>query len=140
MKEGNGVGPAPAATPDFDEVAAFLRSCATTLPEAYEEPAWVGVRWRIRTNTFAHVLDIVGGHPPSYAAAAATHGPAIVLMFRSHGDELEALCHAGPPFFRAPWRTDEIGLTITADTDWTEVTELVTESYRLRAPKKLGGL
>lgn len=130
---------APSGSPDFDEVVAQVRARCLALPGTYEEPAWVGVRWRIRTRTFAHVLDVIGGHPPSYARAAGTDGPVIVLMFRSDGDELEALRHSGPPFFTTPWRRDEIGMRLTADADWDEVAELITESFRLLAPKKLGG-
>ena len=36
-------------------------SLCLALPEAYEEEAWVGTRWRIRTKTFAHVLMIDRG-------------------------------------------------------------------------------
>jgi hypothetical protein len=30
-----------------------LRTICLALPEAHEEAAWVGTRWRIRTRTFA---------------------------------------------------------------------------------------
>ena len=43
----------------FDEflrdAIARVATIATSLPEAYEEDAWIGVRWRIRQRTFAHV-------------------------------------------------------------------------------------
>lgn len=133
-----GAGTGDGGAADFDQVVEMLHARALALPEVYSEPAWVGVRWRVRGRTFAHVLDIIGSHPPSYSKAANTAGPAIVLMFRSAGDELEALRHAGTPFFPTPWRADEIGLLITTDTDWSEVTELVTESYRVLAPPTLG--
>jgi hypothetical protein len=48
-----------------DKVLSRLRSVCLGLPEAHEETAWVGVRWRIRTNTFAHVLVINAGWPPA---------------------------------------------------------------------------
>jgi hypothetical protein len=38
------------------------------------------------------------------------------------------------------WRDDEVGLQLGADVDWEEITELVTESYCLQAPKRLGDL
>ena len=60
-------------------------------------------------------------------------------MFRSNGDELEALRHTGAPFFATPWRRDEIGLLLGHETDWDEVAELLTESYLLRAPQGLRG-
>ena len=46
---------------------AGLRPIARGLPEASEEPAWVGTRWRVRGRTFAHALEIVAGRPPSHA-------------------------------------------------------------------------
>ena len=76
-------GRPPAAVPPA--VLARLRAACRTLPEAREEAAWVGIRWRIRTATFAHVLMIVDGWPPAYARAAGTAGPACVLTFQSSG-------------------------------------------------------
>jgi hypothetical protein len=128
------------ATSPPDRVVGRLRSICLALPEAYEEPAWVGVRWRVRSRTFGHVLSIDQGWPPAYARAAATDGPAHVLMFRSTGAELEALRSAGAPFFSTPWRRDEIGVALTDRTDWVEIAELVTESYCTQAPRRLVAL
>lgn len=127
-------------TPDVPaEVLARLRPVCLGLPEAYEEPAWVGVRWRVRTRTFAHVLVVDAGWPPAYARAAGTGGPATVLMLRSSGAELAALRETGHPFFAPPWRADEVGLVLDARVDWDEVAELVADSYRVMAPRRLGG-
>lgn len=116
---------------------ARLRPLALALPDAYEERAWVGTRWRIRGRTFAHVLEIVGGRPQSHARAAGTAGPCWVLTFRSSGAELEVLRATGAPFFAPPWRGDEVGMLLDGDVDWSEVAELLTESYCLQAPKRL---
>jgi hypothetical protein len=119
------------------DLLAALRSCCLTLPEAYEEPAWTGTRWCVRSKNFAHAVMIDGGWPPAYARAAATDGPACVLTFRAAGAELDALAHAGAPFFKPVWFPDIVGLRLDGATDWDEVTELVTESYRVLAPKSL---
>ncbi|HLM63414.1 MAG TPA: MmcQ/YjbR family DNA-binding protein [Acidimicrobiales bacterium] len=119
------------------EILAELRPVCLGLPEAYEEPAWVGTRWRIRKRTFAHVLTVDTGRPPAYARAAEASGPIIVLTFRSSGPELEALRSAGHPFFWAGWGRDVVGMVLDADVDWDEVAELLTESYCVLAPKKL---
>ena len=120
------------------EILSGLRSICLGLPEAHEETAWVGTRWRIRTRTFAHVLPIDDGWPPVYARAAGTDGPVTVLMFRSSGEELGALRDVGEPFFAPPWRADEVGLRLDEHhLDWQEIAELVTESYCLHAPRKL---
>jgi hypothetical protein len=57
------------------EIVARLRSICLDLPEASEEPAWVGTRWSVRKNNFAHVLMIDAGWPPAYAKAAGASGP-----------------------------------------------------------------
>ena len=72
-----------------------LRSMCLALPEACEEQAWVGTRWSIRKRNFAQVVAIDAGWPPAYARAASTEGPAIVLTFRSSGQELEGLARRG---------------------------------------------
>jgi hypothetical protein len=120
------------------EVLGQVQALCLRLPDAYEERAWVGTRWRVRTRTFAHVLLIDDGWPPVYARAAATDGPVTVLTFRSSGPELDVLRGSGRPFFAPPWRGDEVGMLIEADVDWLEVAELLTESYCLLAPKALG--
>lgn len=120
-----------------DPAVAEVRRIALALPETREDEAWVGVRWRIRQRTFAHVLTIDAGWPPAYARASGTDGPATVLMFRSSPPELDALKRSGHPFFACVWRSDEVGMLVDGTTDWHEVEELVTESYCLLAPKRL---
>jgi hypothetical protein len=130
--------------PEHREVAAEtvdrLRSICLVLPDVHEEVAWVGTRWRIGTKTFAHVVAIDGGWPPAYAAAAGTDGPATVLTFRASGDELDAVRAIGPPFFKPVWFDDIVGMVMDDRTDWTEVVELITDSYLCYAPKRLAGL
>jgi hypothetical protein len=119
------------------EIVARLRAICLGLPDAREEEAWVGTRWRVRTKTFAHVLTIADGWPPAYARAASTDGPATVLTFRSRGPELEALGAAGPPFFRPVWHPEAVGVLLSDDVDWEEIAELLTESYCTLAPPSL---
>jgi YjbR len=118
-------------------ILAEIRLACQRLPEAYEEHAWVGTRWRIRKQTFAHVVRIEDGWPPAYARAAGTDGPVIVLTFQSSGQELDAFGNIGHPFFRPVWRPGIVGMVLDADVDWDEIKELVVESYCLLAPKKL---
>jgi hypothetical protein len=83
----------------------------------------------VRERTFAHVLGVeVDGAEPI-----------VVLSFRSAGDELEALRHAGHPFFTLGWGRDAMGMVLE-DPDWDEVGELVTESFCVLAPRKLASL
>ena len=112
-------------------------SICLALPETHEEPAWIGTRWRIRTKTFAHVLPVDGDQPGAHARAAGAAGRLVVLTFRSQGPELEVLRNSGHPFFYAGWGRDVMGMVIDDAVDWTEVAELLTESYCVLAPKKL---
>jgi hypothetical protein len=120
----------------FAEGLAWARHVCLALPDAYEEDAWVGTRWMVRRRTFAHVLEIVDGYPPSFAASAGTDGPATVLTFRAAGHELDAVL-AGAHSFGPLWNRDDVGIRLDRHTDWDELAELVVESYRLRAPKTL---
>jgi hypothetical protein len=122
------------------EVVARLAAVALLLPEAYEEDAWTGVRWRIRTRTFAHVMVAQEGFESSYRDFTGISEPTTVLTFRAAGDELLALVHAGPPFYKPPWSPTVVGMALDDATDWAEVAELVTESYRFCAPMRLARL
>ncbi len=121
----------------WEHALARLRAVCAGLPEVHEEPAWVGIRWQVRRRTFAHVLEVVGGRPESHARRAGTPGPAVVLTFRSSYPELDALLGSGGPFFGPLWGRDDVGVLLDSATDWGEIAELVTESYRLRAPMRL---
>lgn len=130
--------------PDYADVPhavlAELRAVCLELPDAYEEQAWAGTRWRVRKRTFAHVLTIESGWPPAYARAAADGGPVTVLTFRASLPEIDALCAMGHPFFKPDWGPNVLGMVLTGETDWDEVGELLTESFRIMAPKKLADL
>jgi hypothetical protein len=119
------------------EVLARLRPICLGLPETYEEPAWVGTRWRVRKRTFAHVLTVGPDHQLAYARAADTDEPVCVLTFRSPGDEIQALVSGGHPFFKPGWGEDVVGMVLDSGVDWEEVGELLTESYCVLAPKRL---
>jgi hypothetical protein len=95
-----------------------------------------------RTRSTAQSFDI---RRRSFCLLVATEGrigkSVPLLVLRADPDEREALLSIGRPFF-APRRarSDRIGVLLTDDTDWKEIRELVTESYRVLAPKKLTAL
>jgi len=124
----------------FDVPAATVARLGTlclALPEAHEELAWVGTRWRIRSQTFAHVLPVVDGRPPSYARASRLTGPGIVLTFRVALEDCDLLERLGPPYFGIEWGRAMGGVVLGEDSDWSEIAEFVTDSYRLVAPRRL---
>ena len=117
-----------------------LRGLCLALPDAYEEGAWVGTRWMIAKRNFAHVVPIRDGWPPAYARAARSDGPLIVLTVRTSAELRDVLRDAAPRFFHAAWGTrwgtKVIGIKLEGRIDWGEVEMLVTESYRLLAPRR----
>jgi hypothetical protein len=112
------------------ELAEHVREICSALPETYEEDAWVGTRWRVRTKTFAQVLGVRGVDADG----------SVVLAFRSSGEDLEVLRNVGGRFMVLGWGRDALGLVLDDETDWTEVRELVTDSYCVMAPKQLAAL
>ncbi|USQ78159.1 MmcQ/YjbR family DNA-binding protein [Ornithinimicrobium faecis] len=96
-----------------------------TLPEAYQERAWVGTRWRVGQATIAHVF---GGEDQLFR-----------VVFRAELGEVMVFEHSGPPYFKAGWGDNVVGIVLDESTDWEELGEMLTESYCLQAPKHLAG-
>jgi hypothetical protein len=108
----------------MDAALAALRAICLGLPEVEEAPNSRGFRWMVRKRTIAYLVPVDG-----------PDGDVIVTVFRSQPPELAALHNAGHPFFA--WGTNWVGMVIEDATDWTEVAELITDSYCITAPKKL---
>ena len=109
-----------------EAIVRHVRAACAHLPEAYEEQAFAGVRWRIRGRTLAHVITIDDGREL-----------ATVVWLHAAREELAALLAIGEPFSPG-WDDGLVTMALREDgTDWSEVKELVTDSYRLLAPKKL---
>ena len=108
---------------------------ALGLPAAYEEDAWTGVRWRIRKRTFAHVAAM--RHDDAAEKLGISDGRTVtVIIVRSTGAERAALTAIGPPYL-ASWGDDVLAVVLDDISDWTEIAELITESYRMLAPAML---
>jgi predicted DNA-binding protein (MmcQ/YjbR family) len=103
-----------------------VRRICLALPEAYEEETWGEATFRVRKKIFC---------------MAAVHDPATpsISLKASREDQLALLAQGEPFFFPAyvgakGW----IGVDLNSRlVDWTELEELVTDSYRLIAPKKM---
>jgi hypothetical protein len=93
------------------------------------------------TRSTAYSFDI---RRRSFCLLVAREGPAgqavPLLVLRADPGEREALLSAGRPFFASRAGRDRIGVLLTDDTDWEDIRELVTGSYRILAPKKLTAL
>ncbi|MCL3817403.1 MmcQ/YjbR family DNA-binding protein [Aeromicrobium wangtongii] len=119
------------------DVLARVRAICMSLPEAYEEQAWIGVRWRVRKRTIAHLLTVDENKTTVLKRAFDLDGPITALTFRVPDEDLLALEEAGYPFVQAGWGRNVMALHVTGHTDFTEVAELLTESYCTLAPAKL---
>ncbi len=92
-------------------------------PQCRADDAWVGVRWQVGRATVAHVF---GGEDQLFR-----------IIFRAEPEELMAFENLGPPYFRAGWGGNVVGILLDDDTDWGELAEMLTDSYCLQAPAAL---
>jgi hypothetical protein len=122
------------------DVLARLRLVCLDLPEAREETAWAGVRWVVSRKNFAHVVMIDEGWPPAYAHALGSDGPACVVTFRVPKRDARSPRYTRPPFFKPPWFSNIVGLTLDARTDWDELATALRTSFCVLAPRKLAEL
>ena len=120
-----------------EDIVGRIRALCLALPEAT-----VRVDDSLtRTRSTAHSFDI---RQRSFCLLVAvedsTGKPVPLLVLRADRDEREALLSVGHPFFSPRAGRDRIGVMLTDDTDWEQIRELVTESCRILAPKKLTAL
>jgi hypothetical protein len=126
---------APVEVPE--DIVERIRALCLALPEVtvrVDDPL-------TRTRSTAHSFDIRRRSFCLLVAVEDSAGkPVPLLVLRADGDEREALLSVGHPFFSSRVGRDRIGVLLTDDTDWEEIRELVTGSYRILAPKKLTAL
>ncbi len=105
-----------------------LRQLCLALPEATEKEAWGDPTWRVRDRIFAMQKGNFGGGRPSvWVKAAAGAQEALV------GSDADR-------FFVPPYVGHRGWVGIHLDgrrVPWAEVGELIEDSYRLVAPKRL---
>jgi predicted DNA-binding protein (MmcQ/YjbR family) len=120
-----------------EHIVARVRALCLALPEVTVRVDYS----RIRARSTAQSFDI---RRRSFCLLVAvedpTGKPVPMLVLRVDPDDREALLSIGHPFFAARAGPGRIGVRLTDATDWEEIRELVTESYRLLAPKKLTAL
>ena len=127
MRQGNDGG-APVEVPE--DIVERIRALCLALPEV-----------TVRVDGWAQSFDV---RRRSFCLLVAREGragqPVPLLVLRADPDEREALLSIGRPFFAPRAGPGRIGVLLTGKTDWEEIRELVTESYRVLAPKKLTAL
>jgi len=126
---------APAEIPE--DIVERIRALCIALPEVT-----VRVDYSLtRERSTAHSFDI---RRRSFCLLVAVEDPAgepvPMLVLRADPEEREVLLSTGHPFYASRAGRDRVVVVLTDDTDWNEIRELVTESYRILAPKKLSAL
>jgi hypothetical protein len=71
------------------------------------------------------------------AVADPSSKPIPIVRVWADPIDRRALLEVGHPFFASRSGPDRIGVVLSNDTDWDELRDLVTDSYRMFAPKKL---
>lgn len=105
-----------------------LQTLCLSLPEAAEQETWETPTFRVRSKIFA----------------MAQRGDGRVSVWckaRPGVQEMLVSADAGR-FFRPAYVGHKgwIGIHLDDDTDWEEVDDLIEESYRMTAPKRLSAL
>lgn len=96
---------------------------------------------RVKVRSTAHSFDIRRRSFCLLIAFEAANGTAVTqLVLRTDPADREALLSVGHPFYDSRGGHDRIRVLLAEDTDWDEIRELVTDSYRILAPKKLSAL
>ncbi len=104
-----------------------LRQICLALPEASEKEAWGDPTWRVRDRIFAMQKGNFSGGRPS-------------LWFKAPEGDQPALVSSDPNrFFVPPYVGNKgwVGIYLDIQLDWDELGELIEDSYRLIAPKRL---
>jgi len=113
------------------------RAIALALPMAAEKETWGHPTFRVNDKIFAGIgAGEVDGEPDFRADDL---GIVTTMSMKAAAGEQEALLASGHPFFRPKYVGNRgwIGIIIDEHTDWSEIEELVIDSYREIAPKRL---
>ena len=105
------------------EVAARVRDISLELPEAT-------VRTRDDDRQFSEVRG-------RWFCILSGLGSAASMIVAVDPGEREMLVASGHPFVAGQLNANRVGVIIDDQTDWTEIKELITDSYRIIAPKRL---
>ena len=116
--------------PTFAEVAlGRMEAIVGRLPDVERSDNPPGCYFLVRRKVFAQVATVLHRGKPI-----------TMVVMRPEPGEREALLAIGLPYFsRGSWddRLGRVAVLVDERTDWDEMAELVTDSFRLTAPKKL---
>lgn len=111
------------ASMDLEEARQRLRRLCLDFPEAGEVEAWGDPTYRVRNKIFA-----------------MEKGAGTEVWFKAESGVQQALVDSDPAcYFVPPYVGHKgwLGARLDADLDWEELADLIEQSYRLIAPKRL---
>lgn len=107
-----------------------LRKLCLALPEAHEVEAWGEPTFRVKNKLFA-----------MYAGSDNHHGAGRTAVWcKAAPGNQELMIHDAPDrFFRPPYvgPSGWVGVYLDKETDWPLLKELLSDAWRLTAPKRL---
>ncbi len=110
-----------------------VRKLCLALPETHEVEAWGEPTFRVRNKLFAMYAAPNNHHGAGRPAVWCKAAPGNqLLMVRANPGRFFVPPYVGP----SGW----VGVWLDRDPDWAEVGELMSDSYRLIAPRKLSAL
>ncbi len=108
---------------------ARIRKICLAFPQAGEQETWGHPTFRVRNKIFT-----------SCGAVEDPNGHEVhVMTMKAAPGEQASLLAEGHPFFFPKYVGAKgwVGIVVGADTDWAEVEELVEDSFRQIAPKRV---
>jgi predicted DNA-binding protein (MmcQ/YjbR family) len=120
-----------------EDIVEQVHAICRALPEVTERVDFP----RVRTRSTAWSFDVRRRSFCMLVASEGTTGrPETIIVLRADPDERRALLSGGHPYYTSRAGEDRVEVQINDDTDWDEIAELIKESYRVLAPKKLVAL
>ncbi len=123
-----------------DKMLSEVRKICLAFPEAIEQKTWDLPTFRVRSKIFAIFSDVDADDEVQMSQIDRGGSPALARMsMKAPRGEQELLLAEGDPFFMPPYVGPRgwIGIVLGAKTDFSEIAELVEDSYRMTAPKGL---
>ena len=128
----------PVAT--VDELLGEIRAICLGFPEAVEQETWEQPTFRVRSKIFAIVGEVDPADEDRASMVDRGGSPALIrISMKTPPGDQELLLAEGEPFFFPPYVGSRgwIGIVVGETTDFSEIAELIEDSYRMTAPKRL---
>jgi len=106
----------------IDDVIERVAAVCDRLPEVTRRDDPLSTVFERKRRIVAYVLEYDGVQ---------------MVVVNADPDEIHALVAGGHPYFKPGSGRNRLGVVIDDETDWDQLEELVEDSFRLIAPKRL---